>query len=236
MQDFWRSDFPEELSDFSRRVIFTQFLLDFVRFFQIPYIPRAKKFLHCEKIACSSVTNGWSSPCAIKTRVPQELCFFSLCIAVWPPKWAKQNGIGYKKSAFIFLSTEGLLCCSTNTYDKKCKILKNWKSEVLKVKNWTWCHDPEPPLHCSCVHGTVEGGRFFGNLIGPRRLCEIFAAAIDALVLDAGPLLEPPVPPLVRLRAPWSLLRGLCWNHRFRPLCSCRPWSVILDAFARRIF
>ena len=23
--------------------------------------------------------------------------------------------------------------------------------------------------------------------------------------------------------APWSLLRGLCWNHRFRPLYSCEP-------------
>ena len=23
--------------------------------------------------------------------------------------------------------------------------------------------------------------------------------------------------------APWSLLRGLCWNHRFRPLCASVP-------------
>ena len=27
--------------------------------------------------------------------------------------------------------------------------------------------------------------------------------------------------------APWSLLRGLCWNHLFRPFCACRPRSVM---------
>ena len=37
------------------------------------------------------------------------------------------------------------------------------------------------------------------NLTGPRCLCTIFAAAADALVLVAGPLLEPLVPPLLRV-------------------------------------
>ena len=36
------------------------------------------------------------------------------------------------------------------------------------------------------------------NLIGPRCLCQISLAS-GAVVLDAGPLLEPPVPPLVFL-------------------------------------
>ena len=25
---------------------------------------------------------------------------------------------------------------------------------------------------------------------------------------------------------PWSVVRGLCWNHRFRPLCRCEPPNV----------
>ena len=48
-------------------------------------------------------------------------------------------------------------------------------------------------------------GRFFGTLFGPRCLCQNSLAG-GAMVRDAGPLLEPPVPPLVRMRAapgPW---------------------------------
>ena len=59
----------------------------------------------------------------------------------------------------------------------------------------------------------VAAGDFFGSLIGPRCLCQFFGNLIGvrclcqnslargAIVLDAGPLLEPPVPPLLRLRA-----------------------------------
>ena len=40
------------------------------------------------------------------------------------------------------------------------------------------------------------------SLTGPRCLCQISATALDAQLVVAGPLLEPPVPPLLRVAAP----------------------------------
>ena len=75
---------------------------------------------------------------------------------------------------------------------------------------------PEGPPTGGATGTTSTGGRKYKsrrslfvsilcNLIGPRCLCQISLASC-AVVLDAGPLLEQPVPPLVRLRAargPW---------------------------------
>ena len=68
---------------------------------------------------------------------------------------------------------------------------------------------PEGPPTGGATGTTSTGGRKYKsrrslfvsilcNLIGPRCLCQISLASC-AVVLDAGPLLEPPVPPLVRL-------------------------------------
>ena len=75
------------------------------------------------------------------------------------------------------------------------------------------CNHPDPKAPRLVVRqaAPVRGGRKYRsrrslfvsilcNLIGPRCLCQISLAS-GAVVLDAGPLLEPPVPPLVRLRA-----------------------------------
>ena len=68
----------------------------------------------------------------------------------------------------------------------------------------------QDPLPCLCAH--KQGRGFFGSLFGPRCLCQNFATAAGALVLVAQ-----------YLAAPGSLLRGLCWNQRFRPFCACVP-------------
>ena len=83
----------------------------------------------------------------------------------------------------------------------------------MNVENWGWRSDPRP-LPCLCAH--KQGRGFFGSLFGPRCLCQNFATAAGALVLVAQ-----------YLAAPGSLLRGLCWNHLFRPFCACRPRSVM---------
>ena len=44
--------------------------------------------------------------------------------------------------------------------------------------------------------------KFLCNLTGPRCLCRISATALDAQLVVAGPLLEPLVPPLLRVAAP----------------------------------
>ena len=79
------------------------------------------------------------------------------------------------------------------------------------------------PLFSFLAVSSVPGAsvQFFGSLFGARCLCSILQRSVaGALVRDAGPLLEPRVPPLVQLRAaprPWSVMRSLCWNHVFRP-------------------
>ena len=134
----------------------------------------------------------------------------------------------------MFLPSEELLWCSTNTYGKTWEILTTCKTEGLNVKNWTSCPDPKPPSPARARAGTNSGGG--GDFLA-------ISSVPDAFVEFSQ---WPP--------APWSLLRGLYWNHRFRPLCgcvrlgpccgasagttgssplyACRPWSVVLVAFA----
>ena len=100
--------------------------------------------------------------------------------------------------------------------------MKIWN---VNVENWGWRSDPRPPpLSVPSQAGegifwqslrspmSLSNFRFFGSLFGPRCLCQNFATAAGALVLVAQ-----------WLAAPGSLLRGLCWNQRFRPSCACVP-------------
>ena len=69
----------------------------------------------------------------------------------------------------------------------------------------------------------VAAGDFFGNLIGPRCLCQNSLACskrrqcpwCGASVGATGSA------PRALACCPWSVMRGLCWNHWFRPLCAC---------------
>ena len=72
------------------------------------------------------------------------------------------------------------------------------------------CNHPDPKAprlvvrQAAPVRGAVS---ILCNLIGPRCLCQISLAN----------------------GAAWSLMRGLCWNHRFRPSCAC-VLPVVRDA------
>ena len=68
---------------------------------------------------------------------------------------------------------------------------------------------------------------FLCNLTGPRCLCQISAAAAGAVVLVAGPLLEPLVPPLLRVPPPVRDA-GPLWEPPVPPLLH---ESVFLDLF-----
>ena len=109
-------------------------------------------------------------------------------------------------------------------------VLKKSRTE----QNSCYCPDPKPPpptpVRPRGAARTGEGGRLVGNLIGPRCLCEIFAMGWGALVLVAGPLLEPPVPPLVRFGAapgPWcGASVGTTGSAPCALACRCFPKNV----------
>ena len=62
--------------------------------------------------------------------------------------------------------------------------------------------------------------QFFGSLFGPRCLCSIFATVGGR---RSGPWCGASIgttcsAPCTTACRPWSMVRGLCWNHVFRPL------------------
>ena len=73
--------------------------------------------------------------------------------------------------------------------------MKIWSFEGQKLGLMPWPGAPPPLL----VRSSGEGGDFLAVSSVP-----------DAFVKFSQ-----------RPAAPWSMLRGLCWNHRFRPWCSC---------------
>ena len=149
---------------------------------------------------------------------------FSSLLLHWPvcQKWCAHDCIRNQK------------CC-----DRKFgTVLKKSRTE----QNSCYCPDPKPPpptpVRPRGAARTGEGGRLVGNLIGPRCLCEIFAMGWGALVLVAGPLLEPPVPPLVRFGAapgPWcGASVGTTGSAPCALACRCFPKNVRTQLLGKR--
>ena len=135
---------------------------------------------------------------------------FSSLLLHWPvcQKWCAHDCIRNQK------------CC-----DRKFgTVLKKSRTE----QNSCYCPDPKPPpptpVRPRGAARTGEGGAIgwqshrspmplwnFRN--GLRRLGPCCGASVGT---------TGSAPCALRCR-PWSVVRGLCWNHWFRPLCACVP-------------
>ena len=171
---------------------------------------------------------GWFSPYAMKKRTPEELRFFSLS--------ASQNDLQNHrkmlemliKNLRLFISHPKSFYGVAPTHTIKMRNfekMKIWSFEGQKLGLMPWPGAPPPLLVRARA---VERGAIFwqshrspmplwnfrNGLRRPGPCCGASVgttgsapgAVACALVLVAGPLLEPPVPPLVRLP---PLVRGL---------------------------
>ena len=81
-------------------------------------------------------------------------------------------------------------------------VLKKSRAE----QNSCYCPDPKPPPPTPVrPRGAARTGEGGGDWLA-------ITSVPDAFVKFSQ-----------WAEAPWSLLRGLCWNHRFRPLCASVP-------------
>ena len=214
MQEFFSSDLLEENHWFPQ-------LLNFVDFFSIlwTFFGFCSHFVHSfthvgEKKSCTALFLDCS-------RVSGEGTFARLMRTQKPLRLSSNSGrthlldgVIYRKNNekcdnfrrlyFYHLKDRYGVAPTLNVKLWNFEKLKTLPSICQKLDLTQW---PKPPLHCSCGHEQWKGGDFLA-----------ISSVPDAFVKFSQ-----------RPEAPWSLLRGLCWNHRFRPLCSCRPWSLLLN-------
>ena len=205
---------------------FVNFFAILFKFCALFYTCRRKKILHGSN--CGLLTREWwrnsRTPDANTKAPPAVLQFWTHPSPGWrdlPKKQRKMRQL----SAIIFLSTEGQIWCSTNT---ERKIVKFWKIENIafdmpKIGLDALTQAPPPLLVPEQGRGTIG----WQSHRSPMPLSNFMQSHRSPMPLSNFMQSHRSPMPLwknvyqARQAAPSSLMRGLCWNHRFRPSCAC---------------
>ena len=205
--------FPWRSLVFSRNREFCWILCDFCSILFSSEHKSAKKIPARPKIAAlTRRRSATSRVCAVKTLAAVSLFVLFNCYVHHRVGYRNFHAKDWKIRRLYFSQLKDRYGVAPTLN------VKLWNFEKLKIlpsicQKLDLTHWPKPPLPCSCP--SRGGGRLDGSLIGPRCLCRILCNLIGPRCLCEKNVYQ------ARQAAPSSLMRGLCWNHRFRPSCAC---------------
>ena len=242
--------FPWRSLVFSRNREFCWILCDFCSILFSSEHKSAKKIPARPKIAAlTRRRSATSRVCAVKTLAAVSLFVLFNCYVHHRVGYRNFHAKDWKIRRLYFsqLKDRYGVAPTLNVKLWNFEKLKTLPSICQKLDLTHW---PKPPLPCSCPSrggGRLDGSligprclcRILCNLIGPRCLCQISCNLIGPRCLCEKMFTKPGKPrrrpwcgasvgttgsaPRAPACCPWFVLRGLCWNHWFRPSCSCVP-------------